>query len=216
MQQTQNNCILGLFYFRQALNKTFMNSIRNLMVIISMFLLGLPLSAQQWFVGIETAWTDSFVEWRLYTESEFDDEDEALEASGELELRWKNQDNWTEWDFQVGDERGQIAQVSRNRPDQWEVRGDGVLVTMRPRWNNDLTEWKITDGNTSFVFKSKWRNNLDEWILDNDHYGHFSLQTAWERDPRQWNIYDELNEEIPLNLKMAMVFIATYYSSPKI
>jgi len=193
-----------------------MDSIRHLILVISISFLGLPLSAQQWFVGIETAWTDSFVEWKLYTESESDDEDEELEASGELELRWKNQDNWTEWDYEIGDERGQIAQVSRNRPNQWEVRGDGGLVTMRPRWNNDLTEWKISNGDFSFVFKSKWRNNLDEWMLINDRYGHFSLQTAWERDPRQWNIYDELDEDVPPNIKMAMIFIATFYSSPKI
>jgi len=190
---------------------------RYLFLITILLFSGFSLSAQQWLTGIETTWTDSFVEWRLYSESDYhEDEDEALEASGELELRWKNQDNWTEWDFEIREERGQIAQVSRSRPNQWEVRSDGGLVTMRPRWPNDLTEWKITGNNTSFVFKSKWRNNLDEWILVDDRYGHFSLQTAWERDPRQWNIYDELDEEVPLNIKMAMVFIATFYSSPKI
>ncbi len=188
------------------------------LILISAFLFsGISLSAQQWLTGIETTWTDSFVEWRLYSETEGDyEEDEELEASGELELRWKNQDNWTEWDFEIGEERGQIAQVSRSRPDQWELRSDGGLVTIRPRWPNDLTEWKVTGKNFSFIFKSKWRNNLDEWILVDDRYGHFSLQTAWERDPRQWNIYDELDEEVPLNVKMAMVFIATFYSSPKI
>ncbi len=189
---------------------------RYLILITTLLFWSISLSAQQWLTGIETAWTDSFVEWRLYTESESDEEAEELEASGELELRWKNQDNWTEWDFEIGEERGQIAQVSRNRPNQWEVRSDGGLVTIRPRWPNDFTEWKITASNTSFVFKSKWRNNLDEWILVDDRYGHFSLQTTWERDPRQWNIYDELEEEFPLNVKMAMVFIATFYSSPKI
>ncbi len=191
---------------------------RYLILLFILFFFGAPLSGQQWFVGIETAWTDSFVEWRLYTEGAIEEEEDLdeLEATGELDLRWKNQDNWTEWDYEINDERGQIAQVSRNRPDQWEARGDGGLVTMRPRWNNDLTEWKITGGSVSFVFKSKWRNNLDEWILVDDRYGHFSLQTAWERDPRQWNIYDELDEEIPVNIKMAMVFIATFYSSPKI
>lgn len=191
---------------------------RYLILFATLLFFGVPLSGQQWFVGIETAWSDSFVEWRLYTEGAVEEEDDSdeLEATGELELRWKNQDNWTEWDYQINDERGQIAQVSRNRPNQWEVRGDGGLVTMRPRWNNDLTEWKITGGSVSFVFKSKWRNNLDEWIIVDDRYGHFSLQTAWERDPRQWNIYDELDEEVPINIKMAMVFIATFYSSPKI
>ena len=189
---------------------------RYLILITSLLFGGTSISAQQWLTGIETTWTDSFVEWRLYSESDYEEEEESLEASGELELRWKNQDNWTEWDFEIGEERGQIAQASRSLPNQWEVRSDGGLVTMRPRWPNDLTEWKIKSGNTSFVFKSKWRNNLDEWILVDDRYGHFSLQTAWERDPRQWNIYDELDEEVPLNVKMAMVFIATFYSSPKI
>jgi len=189
---------------------------RYLILLTVLLFFCAPLSGQQWLIGIETAWTDSFVEWKLYTESESDDASEELEASGELELRWKNQDNWTEWDFEIGNERGQIAQVSRNRPNQWEVRGDGGLVTMRPRWTNDLTEWKITGGDASFVFKSKWRNNLDEWVLVDDRYGNFSLKTAWERDPRQWDIYDELDEEIPMAMKLAMVFIATYYSSPKI
>ena len=189
---------------------------RYLILLTTLLFISPSLFSQQWFLGIETTWTDSFVEWRLYTEGEVEDDSEELEPTGELELRWKNQDNWTEWDYQIDHEHGQIAQVSPNRPNQWEVRGDGGLVTMRPRWNNDLTEWKITGGNFSFVFKSKWRNNLDEWMIVDDRYGHFSLKTTWERDPRQWDIYDELNEEIPVNIKMAMVFIATFYSSPKI
>ena len=190
---------------------------RYLILVTFFLVLSFPVSGQQWLIGAETVWSDSFVEWRLYTEVESEEEDEELEASGELELRWKNQDNWTEWDYEFDEEQGQISQASRNRPDQWELRSDdGRLITMRPRWSNDLTEWKITSGSASVIFKSKWRNNLDEWFLTDDRYGHFSLQTAWERDPRQWNIYDELDEDVSLAMKMAMVFVATFYSSPKI
>jgi len=189
---------------------------RYLILLTSFLALSLTASGQQWLVGAETVWSDSFVEWKLYTASESEEEEEELEATGELELRWKNQDNWTEWDYEFEEEEGQISQASRSRPDHWELRSNGRLITMRPRWSNDFTEWKITSGSSYFIFKSKWRNNLDEWFLVNDKYGHFSLKTAWERDPRQWDIYDELDEDVSLSMKMAMVFVATFYSSPKI
>jgi len=185
-------------------------------ILLSFFsVLHLSASAQQWLTGIETAWSDSFVEWQLYTETD-DASEEEISPTGALELRWKNQDNWTEWDFDMDGFRGQILQASRNQPNQWEVRSDQGVITIRTRWVNDLTEWKITNNNISLVFKSKWRNNLNEWILTDKKYGHFSIKMAWDGDPRQWDIYDELDEAITLSMKMAMVFVATFYSAPKI
>lgn len=184
-------------------------------IILFLFVaLQLSVSAQQWLTGIETAWSDSFVEWQIYTDNE--DSSEEITPTGEMELRWKNQDNWTEWTFDIDGFRGQILQASRNQPNQWEVRTDQGVLTIRSRWVNDLTEWKITDNNISLIFKSKWRNNFNEWILTDKKYGYFSIKMAWDGDPRQWDIYDELDEEITLSMKMAMVFIATFYSTPKI
>jgi len=188
--------------------------IRILIILFFCSAFQCQLSAQQWLTGIETTWTDSFVEWQLYTE--IDESSEDITPTGELELRWKNQDNWTEWDFDIDGFRGQILQASRNQPNQWEVRSDQGLITIRTRWVNDLTEWKITNNNISLVFKSRWRNTFNEWVLTDKKYGHFSIKAAWDGDPRQWDIYDELDEQITLSMKMAMVFVATFYSAPKI
>lgn len=181
---------------------------KNILFFISILIASSSLSAQQWLMGIETSWSDSFVEWEVYTEDE--------EAEGKLELRWKNQLDWSAWEYDIDGERGQIQQASAYKPDEWELRDDNNhLITIRPKWRNDMTEWKITNNDQTFIFRSRWRNNRNEWELKNDTYGQFNIRAAWDDDPRRWNIYDELNEDIPLSFKMAMVFVATFYSSPK-
>ena len=42
------------------------------------------------------------------------------------------------------------------------------------------------------------------------------MQTEWENDPRDWNIYDELDERVSLEMKLAMTFITIINSAPRI
>ena len=162
----------------------------------------------QYLTGIGTKWSDEFTEWNIYV----DDED----VIGDLSMRWRFQNDWTMWDYRIGEETGAINLVWKNNPNQWELRGDNRVITARTVYNNNFTEWRITDNNTTLTLRSRWTNNFNEWsIKENGRYGDFVIYTEWEDDPREWSIVDELDESIGLPMKLCIVFLTVYNSVPK-
>ena len=160
--------------------------------------------AQYYITGLATAWNDSFSEWVVYT----DDED----VEGELKMKWR--DDWTDWENRIGEETGRIKLKWKNNPNEWELRGGNDIITARTLWNNNFREWRITSNGTQVTLKSKYGNTFDQWEIRGS-VGTLDIYTAWEGDPREWNIDDYMDEKIDLPMKMAIIFIATYHSSPK-
>lgn len=169
----------------------------------------LPLCAEaQLLTGIGTQWDDSFREWILYTDVEGEE--------GELRLRWSTGNDWTEWNYHLGEHQGGIRIKWPNDPNEWEVRGDNRIVSARTLWRDNPREWRISGPQgRQFTLKSRYGNLADEWLITSDRYGHFEMYTSWEGDPRDWVIIDELTEEITLPEKMALVFIVLFHSVPK-
>lgn len=176
--------------------------------------------------SVSTRWNDSFVEWEIYAvmpqdTAETDPEDDAEapteEYYGELKLRWINlRDDWTEWDYEVGDERGTIRQKWKDDSSQWELRSyNGNVVSMRTAWPNDFNEWRITDNSISLNLKSRWTNQFDEWLVDDLTRGKFYMYTLIERDPRDWSIEDSLDDSVSQSMKMALIFLTVFMGSPK-
>ncbi len=194
---------------------------------------GLTLLAITWTViqlsaqalsGISTRWSDSFVEWELFAFSqdttqpeETDSEAPDEEPVGEIKLRWLNlRDDWSEWDYNIGDERGTIKLKWKNDPTHWELRSyDGAVVTMRTAWSNDLTEWRVTDNTLSLTLRSRWTNQFDEWVVQDPSRGTFYLYTLRSGDPRDWAIEDDLDSSVSRQMKLALVFIAIFQSTPR-
>jgi len=161
----------------------------------------------QYLTGIATAWSDSFVEWQLFSDEE--------EVMGNLKMRWPTRNDWTEWDYRLGDEFGTIKLKWKENPNEWEIRGDNQIVTARTVFANDFRQWRITDNSTRLTLQSKYGNRWDEWAIKEVTYGNFQIYTNWEGDPREWIIVDEFEDEISFPMKMAIVFIAVFHSSPK-
>jgi hypothetical protein len=178
--------------------------------------------------GIESKWSDSYVEWDLYTlvpqdttragTKQHDPEAEPEEVrNGELKLRWLTlKEDWTDWEYQVGEERGNIKSKWKDDPSQWELRAfTGNIVTMRTAWSKDLTEWRVTDNSITLVLKTRYTNQLDDWSLRDSAHGTFRIYTQYRQDPRDWIIDDQLDASITPSMKMALVFLAVYHGSPK-
>jgi hypothetical protein len=180
--------------------------------------------------SVSTRWSDSFVEWEVYavmpqdsTETDEDEDGEedsetpTEELYGEFKLRWLAiRDDWTEWDFELGEQRGTIRQKWKDDPTQWELRTySGDVVTMRTMWTNDLTEWRVTDNSMTLNLKSKWKNQFDEWLVDDPTRGIFYMYTYSERDPRDWAIEDSLSSDVSEPMKLALVFLTVFCASPK-
>lgn len=169
-------------------------------------LLALPhFLTAQYLTGLATAYNDSFVEWEIFTEYE--------DERGSLQLRWN--DNWSEWDYRLGDANGSIKMKWRDRPDEWELRGNNRIVTARTLWQGDFREWRVTDNSTTLTLRSRFSNQLEEWELRSSQHGSFNMFTAWERDPRDWVIKDELDNAVSFEMKMMLAFIVVFHSTPK-
>lgn len=172
-------------------------------------LLFFSLNAQaQLITGISSKWSDEFSEWTIWTDDE--------ETEGELVMTWQRQQDWSQWDYRIEDERGTIKLKRKDDPSQWEIRGYDEIVTAKMTWNGDFRTWKITNNSKYLTLTTRYGNRMDEWILRGESHGIFHMYTEFEQDPRDWIIVDRLDEDISLTMKMALIFIASYHGSPKL
>ena len=160
----------------------------------------------QIITGISTKWSDEFSEWTIWTDDE--------EIEGELTRRWQMRDDWTEWDYRIGEEVGSIRQKRKGDPTHWEIRGYDDIVTAKMAWRDDIRTWKITNNSKYITLTTRYGNMLDEWILRDETNGIFHMYTELEQDPRDWIIVDKLDEDISFTMKVALMFIACYHGSP--
>mgnify|MGYP000905384457 CR=1 FL=1 len=198
------------------------------MRIVLLFLFCWPVWCLQGQVlsTVSTRWSDSFVEWEIYATMPQDtigaDPEEDAEAPdeelyGELKLRWLNlRDDFSEWDYEIGGDRGTIRQKWKDDPSQWELRSyNGDVISMRTAWPNDFNEWRVTDNSISINLRSRWTNQFDEWLVDDPTRGTFYLYTQIQRDPRDWIIEDALDESVSVPMKMALIFLTVFNGSPR-
>ncbi len=162
----------------------------------------------QTITGIVTKWSDEFTEWEI-----LDHEDYVV---GDLKLRWPQQRTWSEWDFRIGELTGQIKRKWHDNNNEWEIRSDNQIITARTIWRDDFREWRLSDGRTQLSIKTRYGNVADEWIIKGTYKGSFEIVSRWEGDPREWDIFDDLIEEISLPMKIGLIFVAIYNSFPKV
>lgn len=165
--------------------------------------------SQPYALSIHTKYDDDFAEWQIFVEDSNGDEQE-----GSLDMRWKFKEDWTQWDFRIGEQSGSIEMRFRNDPTHWEIRQGGKVVTAKQLWSNDPREWRITDNTTSFRLEARFGTRLNEWVVSNPDHGDFRLFTQYEDDPRDWIIEDDFYEHVSLNFKMAVIFISILHKSP--
>ena len=158
-------------------------------------------------IGIGTKYYNSFREWIITT----DDDD----VEGNLRMRWSFGDDWTAWDFEIGDHHGTIDMKWKDQPDLWEIKCDGVIVMARTTWPGEFYRWKISDGSKTLNWYTRYTNEPTEWLTDEGKDGFFQVYTYYENDAREWVIKDELPENTSLATRMAMIFMALHFSTPR-
>lgn len=159
-------------------------------------------------IGAGTRWVDSFREWDIRTVDEY--------RTGTLELRWSLSDDWSEWDFRLGDTTASIKLTWKDDPNLWQIDCLGTRVTARTKWRNDFREWRLSDGTHTLSWESKYSNVLEEWEVQNDRNGYFAMYTYWEGDPREWVVVDELDPDVSYAMRVAMTFLTLMHSAPRI
>jgi hypothetical protein len=174
-----------------------------------------PLTAQT-VTSISSRYSDSFVAWDLFGPDTLNPSvpDEEI-LVGYFQMRWLEvQEDWTEWDFEVDGRKGTIRIKWKNDPSEWELRTyDGKIVTMKTIWRGNFTQWRITDNTQTFTYRSTYTNDLGNWSC-NSSAGYFEMEVWNMNDPRDWQLVDQM-ESVDFSIKLAMIFLTTYYSSPK-
>lgn len=183
---------------------------KRLPILLFTFFVCVQLQAQ-YIIGFHAEHNDSFREWNVEVEM-----DSVTIIEGELALTWGLGDDFTAWQYSIGDFDGDIVQKYDNNPSFWELRQDSEVVSITRTWPNDPTSWKIKLGKQSFTIKSKYGNTLDEWQNRKSDKGDLIIYTEHEGDPRDWLIEDYMSDDIPFSMRMAATFIAIYSSTPKI
>ena len=176
--------------------------------ITSLLTIGIITVQAQNIIGVGTRYNDSFREWEVHTPDEF--------HTGTLQLRWTIREDWTEWDFRLGDTTAQIRLKWSDDPNLWEIKCLGTTVTARTTWNNDFRQWKLSDGTHRINWQSRYGNIRDEWIMRESDCGDLTVYTYWEGDPREWVVIDELNPDVSYAMRLALIFIAIFNSVPKV
>lgn len=179
---------------------------KQLSAIFAVLLLAVTARAQH-LTGLATRWNDSFTEWIIYTDTEGQD--------GELRQRWQGQDDWTEWQYRLGESTGNIRLKWGDNPNEWEARGDNAIISARTVWNGNFREWRISDGSYQLTLSCRYGNTFDEWAVRSSNAGEFNMYTNWEGDPRDWAITDDLDENVPLPMRVLTAFIVAFHSTPK-
>lgn len=173
--------------------------------------------------GVSTQWSDSFVAWDLFSEEIIEPATDSTEAeveeykTGEIKQRWIDvKEDWTEWDMEINGRQGTIKMKWKNDPTYWELRTfDGDIISMKTIWPGDYTQWRISNGDFSLDLKSRYTSDFGEWNVDDSKRGKYTISVQYTNDPRDWAVRDELEEEVPVAMKAAMIFLVIYHSSPK-
>ena len=177
-----------------------------IMVFIGMALQAQTDSTELNISGLSIAREDDFTDWDFYGNTD--------DPIGYLRLRWIFQKDWSEWDYRIGEETGSIKQRTKSDPNIWELRSGNVILTLKTIYTGDFNQWRITDDSQTLTFSTLYENVYDGWKTSSKA-GQFEIYTQWEMDPRDWIVYDKLKPEISNPFKISMIFLASYYSSPK-
>jgi hypothetical protein len=174
--------------------------------------------------GVNSKWSDSYVEWDIFcfapaepAKSDTTRQEPEETRCGELKLRWLSlKEDWSEWEYEIGDEKGTIKMKWKEDPSHWELRSyNGSVITMRTAWPKDYTEWRVTDNSVTLLLKTHWSNQLDDWVVKDETHGSFEIKTVYHQDPRDWEIDDRTDASISDSMRMALLFLAVYNGSPQ-
>lgn len=183
---------------------------RNMKYIVLLYALfaSLPIMTQS-VLSVHTEWDDSYREWKIVAM-----EEDSTEVEGQLNITWGLNNDFTSYDFRIGEHSGTIKQVFGNDPTNWELRMGSEVVSIRQVWRHDLRQWKIRHRTKTLRIATRYGNTFEEW--SSQSYGKVFVYTEWTGDTRDWIVEDYLTRDVPFSMKIAAVFAVIHASTPKI
>ncbi len=169
--------------------------------------------------GVSTRYSNDLTEWEFFAWEQLSPEDIAAGIEpeevliGRLAPLWPMRMDLRDWQYELDGERGSIRQKWSTDKTHWELNDAESRITMQPTWPGQVRSWRITDNNISINLECRYGNVADEWLVNDPKYGSFFMYTLREGDPRDWNIKNKLNEEVPKGMQVALLFLVLYFTT---
>ncbi len=174
-------------------------------LFLSIILLVCQPSIAQQITGMSTVYDHSFTDWIIFA---------GREEEGRLEPVYRLGNDWTEWNYRVGERSGYLEQKFEDDPGLWELSGGDEIITMRPVYPRDFRSWRITNDDITLEVYSVYGDYPIQWKVDG-RFGTLLIEQVYEGDPRDWIVEDQLHASIPWEMKLSAVCIAILHSIPK-
>ncbi|MBY5957224.1 hypothetical protein KUV50_03690 [Membranicola marinus] len=154
-----------------------------------------PKIQAQNIIGISTKYDNRFDQWIIVTDSS--------DFTGTIEATWASLDDYTEWQYTLGDQSGIIRMRHKDNPNVWEVLGGGTIIQARTVFPGELGHWQMQSGRYS-VDVEMFRRDPEQWLAKYKKQEIF-FYTYTERDLRDWVVENKASFSLPMQL--GLIFI---------
>jgi len=146
--------------------------------------------------AISSTWSEDWEDWDIYING----------VHGTISTSWSN--DWDDWDFEIGGISGDISTTWSNNWNDWDVTGTGFSLDISTTWSNNWNDWDIEDNSSSWNadVSSTWSNNWNDWDVNGDSVN-IDWSTTWNNDWDDWDSDGFFSNTIPLENKVAVLFI---------
>lgn len=151
--------------------------------------------AAQKIIGLSTKYDTRFDQWIIVTDS--------TDFTGTIEATWASLDDYTEWQYTLGDQSGIIRLRHKENPNVWEVMGGGEIIQARTVFPGELDHWQMQSGRIR-VDVETYRRDPEQWLAKYKNEEIF-FYTYEERDLRDWVVENKAAFSIPMQL--GLIFI---------
>lgn len=148
-------------------------------------------------------YADDFRDWIF-----FDADDLEI---GNLRARFQLKEDYSQWDFRVGELSGFILQRWNGKANEWEIRSGNTFITVTATWPGQFDSWRIT-AKDKVYYLNRDRDPQDfTWDLNLDQKNLCRIYNLYFRDPRDWEI-EKFVETMDPALEMTALFLVGFYS----
>ena len=167
----------------------------------------------QVLTGISARYNDAYVDWDVFAADSVED------IVGNLVMTWQNPDDWTQWTYRIGEKAGSIkpkwGRAGGNNVTEWDIRGEGKIISASPLFIGDYRQWRVTNNDFSIELRCQDTPFCRKWVVQDEAHGIFIIYLNNDYDFRDWIIEDELDPSVSLPMKMTLVFLAMLNGVPK-
>lgn len=149
----------------------------------------------QKIIGLSTKYDDRFDKWIIVTDNE--------ELKGTLEATWATLNDYSEWQYALGDQTGIIRLRHKDNPGFWEIVGGGDIIQARTIFPGEYDQWQLQGGRLS-VDVEMYRRDPEQWLAKYKNEELY-FYTYEERDLRDWVVENKASFSLPMQL--GLIFI---------